>query len=178
MEVSQAGSTRRFEELVLRRVRYGGDWLTVQVITPEKGSQKQAKIYFKGNLRILRRFLKTGSNSYVLNDIDKFCREGVHPVGIARKDLDLAEATELGRIIQDNSAQENREQESDEAVLRHAQRLDLLGVLGLKSATNPRDALLMEEFRKNGVKVFFMSTDASSETITDLNALRVFQDYN
>lgn len=50
--------------------------------------------------------------------------------------------------------------------------------MGLKSATNPRDALLMEELRKNGVKVFFMSTDAGSEAITDLNALRVFQDYN
>ena len=36
----------------------------------------------------------------------------------------------------------------------------------------------MEELRKNGVKVFFMSTDAGSEAITDLNALRVFQDYN
>lgn len=36
----------------------------------------------------------------------------------------------------------------------------------------------MEELRKNGVKVFFMSTDAGSEALTDLNALRVFQDYN
>ena len=80
-------------------------------------------------------------------------------------------------MLQDHGASENREDGYDDALLAHAVRLDLLGVLGLKSATNPRDALLMEELRKNGVKVFFMSTDALSETITDLNALRVFQDY-
>ena len=36
----------------------------------------------------------------------------------------------------------------------------------------------MEELRENGVKVFFMSTDAASETMTDLNALRVFHEYS
>ena len=69
VEINLAGSTQRFEELVLRRVRYCGDWLTVQVIKADKRSNKLAKVYFKGNLRILRRFLKTGNNS-CLNDID------------------------------------------------------------------------------------------------------------
>ena len=68
-EITQGGSTRRFEELVLRRVKFGGDWMTVQVLKPEARSGKLAKMYFKGNLRILRRFLKAGTHS-CLNDID------------------------------------------------------------------------------------------------------------
>ena len=70
LEINQAGSARRFEEIVLRRVKYGGDWLTVQVVKSDKRNVTTAKIFFKGNLRILRRFLRTGSNSAVLNDID------------------------------------------------------------------------------------------------------------
>lgn len=47
----------------------------------------------------------------------------------------------------------------------------------MKNATNTRDALLMEELRKNGVKLFLLSTDVSSENITDLNALKLFHNY-
>ena len=47
----------------------------------------------------------------------------------------------------------------------------------MKNATNTRDALLMEELRKNGVKLFLLSTDVTAENITDLNALKLFHNY-
>ena len=55
--------------------------------------------------------------------------------------------------------------------------LDLIGVLGMKNATNTRDALLMEELRKNGVKLFLLSTDVTAENVTDCNALKLFHNY-
>ena len=47
----------------------------------------------------------------------------------------------------------------------------------MKNATNTRDALLMEELRKNGVKLFLLSTDVTAENITDMNALKLFHNY-
>ena len=35
----------------------------------------------------------------------------------------------------------------------------------------------MEELRKNGVKLFMLSTDVTAENITDLNALKMFHNY-
>ena len=58
-----------------------------------------------------------------------------------------------------------------------AQNLDLLGVIGMKSVSNTRNALFMEELIKNGVKLFILNTDTTAETITDLNALKTFHKY-
>ena len=47
----------------------------------------------------------------------------------------------------------------------------------MKNATNTRDALLIEELRRNGVKLFLLSTEITAENITDLNALKLFHNY-
>ena len=62
-------------------------------------------------------------------------------------------------------------------LLQLAQNLDFLGVIGMKNVTNTRDALLMEEIRKNGVKLVLLSTDTTAENITDLNSLKMFNQY-
>ena len=59
-------------------------------------------------------------------------------------------------------------------LLQLAQNLDFLGVIGMINVTNTRDALLMEEMRKNGVKLVILSTDTTAENITDLNSLKMF----
>ena len=59
-------------------------------------------------------------------------------------------------------------------LLQLAQNLDFLGVIGMMNVTNTRDALLMEEMRKNGVKLVILSTDTTAENITDLNSLKMF----
>ena len=47
----------------------------------------------------------------------------------------------------------------------------------MKNATNTRDSLLIEELRKNGVKLVLLTTDSTAETITDLNSLKMFHQY-
>ena len=147
------------------------------MIKPFQTFQSGAKIYYKGNLRILQRFLRKNTSTNFESDIDKFCKEGIHAIGIAKRDIETEEAVELSRILQDNSSQKGTDDKNDAFLLYLAQNLDLIGVLGMKNATNTRDALLMEELRKNGVKLFLLSTDVTAENITDLNALKLFHNY-
>jgi len=163
--------------MIIRKFQYQGDWLTVQVIKPFQTFSSGAKIYYKGNLRILQRMLRKNTSTNFESDIDKFTKEGIHAIGIAKRDIETEEAVELSRILQDNSSQKGTDDKNDAFLLYLAQNLDLIGVLGMKNATNTRDALLMEELRKNGVKLFLLSTDVTAENITDLNALKLFHQY-
>jgi len=62
-------------------------------------------------------------------------------------------------------------------LLSLASNLELVGMLGMKNHTNNREALLMEELRQNGVKLFMLSPDEMNENITDLNSLKMFSNY-
>lgn len=62
-------------------------------------------------------------------------------------------------------------------LLSLATNLELVGILGMKNHTNNREALLMEELRQNGVKLFMLSPDNMNENITDLNSLKMFSNY-
>ena len=128
-------------------------------------------------MRILQRFLRKNLTTNFESDTDKFCKEGIHAIGIAKREIENEEAIELSRILLDNSSQKGMDDKNDAFLLYLAQNLDLIGVLGMKNATNTRDALLMEELRKNGVKLFLLSTDVTAENITDLNALKLFHNY-
>ena len=121
--------------------------------------------------------LRKNTSTNFDSDVDKFCKEGIHAIGIAKRDIETEEAVELSRILQDNSSQKGSDDRNDAILLQLATNLDLIGVLGMKNATNTRDALLMEELRKNGVKLFLLSTDVTAENITDLNALKLFHNY-
>ena len=52
--------------------------------------------------------------------------------------------------------------------------LELIGLLGMKTQMNIRDALLIEELRHNGVRLFMLSGEAAADNMTDLNALKIF----
>ena len=174
---------QRYDEMIIRKIKYQGDWLTVQVIKPFQAYQSGAKIYYKGNLRVLQSMLRKNTTTNFESDIDKFCKEGIHAIGVAKRDIEFEEAVELSRILQDNSSQKGMDDKNDAFLLclglNHDQggNLDLIGVLGMKNATNTRDALLMEELRKNGVKLFLLSTDVTAENVTDCNALKLFHNY-
>lgn len=123
--------------------------------------------------------LRKNTSTNFESDIDKFTKEGIHAIGIAKRDIETEEAVELSRILLDNynSSSKGTDDKNDQFLLYLGQNLDLIGVLGMKNATNTRDALLMEELRKNGVKLFLLSTDVTAENITDLNALKLFHQY-
>ena len=62
--------------------------------------------------------------------------------------------------------------------MHYAQNVELLGILGFKSVINNRNSLLLDEIRRNGIKVFMLSTEDAQINITDCNAMRLFQDLN
>ena len=104
LTIFNQGSLQRFDEMIIRKIRYQSDWLTVQVIKPLQTFQQGAKIYYKGTLRILQRFLKQNPSTLFESDNDKFCREGIHAIGIAKRDIESDDAVELSRILQDNNS--------------------------------------------------------------------------
>lgn len=56
--------------------------------------------------------------------------------------------------------------------------MQLVGIWGLKNVVNARDTLVIEELKKNGVKLFMLSQDETSVNLTDCNALEIFEGYN
>jgi len=103
--------------MIIRKIKYQGDWLTVQVIKPFQTFQSGAKIYYKGNLRIMQRFLRKNTALNFENDIDKFCKEGIHAIGIAKREIEAEEAQELSRILQENSSQKGTDDKNDAFLL-------------------------------------------------------------
>jgi len=104
LTIFKQGSLLRFDEMIIRKIRYQGDWITVQVIKSFQTYQSGAKIYYKGPLRILQRMLRKNTSTNFESDIDRFCKEGIHAIGIAKRDIESEEAVELSRILQDNSS--------------------------------------------------------------------------
>jgi hypothetical protein len=124
--------------------------------------------------------LKSDEQQNLENDIDKFSKEGIHAIGIAMMEInDVDNAYDIGRELNDTLQMKHSNDNLKSQVILSKFRgyLDLIGIIGMKNASNTRDSLLMEELRKNGVKVFFISSDNSHENITDLNSLRLFHNY-
>ena len=103
--------------MIIRKIRYEDDWLTVQVIKPFQTFQSGASIYYKGNLRILQKMLKKNTSTTFENDIDKFCKEGIHAIGIAKRNIETDDAIELSRILQDNSSSKGMDDKNDAFLL-------------------------------------------------------------
>jgi hypothetical protein len=53
----------------------------------------------------------------------------------------------------------NKETQLDDFILSKATQLDYLGSLGLSPSYKIRDALVLEELEKNGVKLWIVSGD-------------------
>jgi hypothetical protein len=51
--------------------------------------------------------LRKDSNNSCERDIDKFSKEGIHAICIAKRNIDAEEAVELIRILQDNSSKKD-----------------------------------------------------------------------
>ena len=121
--------------------------------------------------------LKPDDNQNWENDIEKFSKEGIHAIGLAMMEiLDVDSAYDIGRELNDTLLLKltNESKMSEVILSKFRGYLELIGILGMKIATNTRDSLLMEELKMNGVKVFFISSENSQENITDLNSLKLF----
>ena len=61
--------------------------------------------------------LRLNTSTNFESDIDKFCKEGIHAIGIAKRDIESEEAVELSRILQDNSSQKSTDDRNDTVLL-------------------------------------------------------------
>ena len=137
-------------------------------------------MYFKGPLKTLQHLLRAEANQNLEIDIEKFSKEGIHAIGMAMMEIiDVEFAYDIGRELNDSLLSKNQgdETKADSVLSKFRGLLKLIGIIGMKNASKARDSLLMEELRKNGVKVFFISSENSQENITDLNSLKLFQNY-
>ena len=48
---------------------------------------------------------------------------------------------------------------NDNLLIHFAYNVELVGIIGFKSVINNRNSLLLDEVRRNGIKVFMLSTD-------------------
>ena len=179
LTIWEQGAPKRFEELVIRRITWKGRVLTVSVI--RAFASQEATIYFKGPLRLLLPFLRpdyrsgTDPNSNHINDINQFSKDGMHAVGIAKCELDASHTAELVRDLNERqSIYKDDASQKDALLMEFARDLELLGFLGLKKTINNRNTLMVEELRKNGVKLCILSADEATTNITDLNAMKLF----
>ena len=113
-------------------------------------------------------------------DIDKFTQQGIHVFGMGKYEMGNEDAQDFIRCISENQSayKGSKQSKNDRLLLQYAQDMTLIGILGLKNVINTRDTLVIEELKKNGVKLFMLSQDETSINLTDCNALEIFEGYN
>ena len=62
-------------------------------------------------------------------------------------------------------------------MLKLAQDLTFIGVFGLQVAFNYRDTLLIEDLRKNGIKLYMLSSEDADNVQTDVNAMNLLEGF-
>ena len=63
-------------------------------------------------------------------------------------------------------------------MLSLARDLKLVGIYGLQLAFNYRDSLVIEDLKKNGMKLYLLSQDAEDNVLTDCNAMNMLEGYD
>jgi len=71
-----------------------------------------------------------------------------------------------------------KKSKNDKLVLSLARNLKLVGIYGLQLAFNYRDSLVIEDLKKNGMKLYLLSQDAEDNVLTDCNAMNMLEGYD
>ena len=104
--------------------------------------------------------------------------QGIHIFGIAKIEIDEEQSVEFSRYISENiSAHQSKINRNDKILLSYGQDLTLLGTWGLKYVVNQRDSLVVEEIKKNGIKLYILDADDMTMNTTDCNTLEILEDY-
>ena len=62
-------------------------------------------------------------------------------------------------------------------MLNLARNLDFIGVFGLQVAFNYRDTLLIEDLRRNGIKLYMLNGEDKDNVSTDCNAMNLLEGF-
>lgn len=68
-------------------------------------------------------------------------------------------------------------QKNDKLLLNLASDLTFIGVFGLQVAFNYRDTLVIEDLRRNGIKLYLLSGEDEDSVQTDCNAMNLFEGF-
>ena len=177
--VQNHGTNVRFEEQIYRQIKFKQHVLTLQVVKPITSFSSTATIYVKGPLDAMMPLIRGNSDMDLQGEIDRMQKKGLHPVAIAKKELTGEDVIDFIRMLNENAWTSYKETTGlDQMLLQVAQGCELVGIMGYKNEISSRNAAVVEEIRKNGIKIFLLSTDGAEETLTDLNSMKLFQDFN
>ena len=68
-------------------------------------------------------------------------------------------------------------QNNDKFLVKVARDLNFIGVFGLQVAFNYRDTLLIEDLRRNGIKLYMLSGEDIDNVQTDCNAMNLLEGF-
>lgn len=163
---------------MIRRIKIGDDYLTVSVVKPTQAVNSGLTIYYRANLRLLNKFLTTEESKVCLADFQNLRSEGIHAYGIAKHVVEPEDALEFVRIINENrSSSKNINSKNDKFLINLARDLQFIGVIGLQVAFNYRDTLVIEDLRKNGIKLYMLSGEDADNVQTDCNAMNLLEGF-
>ena len=100
----------------------------------------------------------------------------MHAFGIAKHVVEPEDALEFVRIINENfSAAKNNL--NDKFLLDLARDLNFIGVFCLQAVFNYRDTLVIEDLRRNGIKLYMLSGEDADSVQTDCNAMNLLEGF-
>ena len=114
-------------------------------------------IYYRANLRVLNKFLPPEISKKCKQDFQKFKNQGIHAYGIAKHVVEPEDGLTFLRIVNENMTKSKNFQNTDKFLVKLARDLNFIGVFGLQVAFNYRDTLLIEDLRRNGIKLYMLS---------------------
>lgn len=93
--------------------------------------------------------------------------------------MDADEALELNRsLIEMASSQKKGQEKLEKLMISYCYNLEIVGVLGLRSAVNFRNSLVLDEMQKNGVGTWIINQESELPTLVDINAQQICQGFN
>ena len=105
----------------------------------------------------LQEFLHRDNQKKYADEIEESITKGIHTHGIAKIEIDGEASQEFMRfIMENNAAQKGKSSRNDKVLMQYAQDLDLIGVWGQRYMINGRDGYVLEELKKNGIKLFIL----------------------
>ena len=99
MTILREGLEHKYEELFIRRIKVGVDYLTVSVVKPVDKVDSGLTIYYRANLRLLNKFLSPEESKVCLADFENLKSEGIHAYGIAKHVVEPEDALDFLRAI-------------------------------------------------------------------------------
>lgn len=109
----------------------------------------------------------------------QFQKEGIHSWAVAKRYLGEDDANEFNRLLNENQlTSKGKKSKNDKLLLSLAKDLQLVGIYGLQLAFNYRDSLVIEDLKKNGMKLYLLSQEDEDNVLTDCNAMNMLEGYD